>query len=83
MDTADALAQIKACMAAPSKALACVMLRANGSCEEIVADQRKFGEVLGGKSRPQHTPTNTLARAPPLLHTHTHHGMAVTWVYCA
>jgi len=47
MDTASALATIKACMAAPSNPVACVILRANGKSEEIVADQRKLGSFLG------------------------------------
>ena len=47
MDSAAALAQIKACMAAPSNPVPCVILRAGGTAEEIVTDQRKMGEVLG------------------------------------
>ena len=47
MEAASALAQIKACMAAPSNPVACVVLRAGGTTEEVVTDQRKMGEVLG------------------------------------
>ena len=44
----EALLQIKACMAAPSEPVACVMLRADGSSEEIVTDHRKIRELLKG-----------------------------------
>ena len=36
-------------MAAPSDPVPCVMLLANGSIKEVVADQRKYGEMLGGR----------------------------------
>ena len=49
MNTAEALAQIKACMAAPTEPVACVLLRADGSYHEIITDQRKMGELLGGR----------------------------------
>ena len=45
METSAALAQIKACMASPSNPVPCVLLRANGTCEEIVSDHRKLGQV--------------------------------------
>jgi hypothetical protein len=44
----EALLQIKACMAAPNEPVACVMLRADGSSEEIVTDHRKIRELLKG-----------------------------------
>ncbi|KAJ1491253.1 hypothetical protein T484DRAFT_1775227 [Baffinella frigidus] len=47
-DAATALAQIKECMSATSDPVACVMLRSDGGVEEIVTDQRKMGQVLGG-----------------------------------
>ena len=45
----EALAQIKAAMAAPNSPVACIVLRANGTSEEIVEDHRKLGAVLGGQ----------------------------------
>ena len=45
----EALAQIKAAMAAPNSPVACIILRANGTSEEIVEDHRKLGAVLGGQ----------------------------------
>jgi hypothetical protein len=48
MDTAAAIAQIQAVMSAPTEPVACVILRADGSVEEQVTDQRKISVVLGG-----------------------------------
>ena len=45
----EALAQIKQCMSAPSEPVACVMLRADGSAQEIVTDHRKIRDLLGGQ----------------------------------
>ena len=39
---------IRSVMAAPDTPVAIVVLRASGKKEEIVADQRKLGEILGG-----------------------------------
>ena len=44
----DALAQISAVMSAPTQAVAVVVLRADGSCDEAKIDHRKVGELLGG-----------------------------------
>ena len=49
MDIAAAMAQIKACMAAPQDPVPCVLLRTDGSTQEIVLDHRKIAEVLGGQ----------------------------------
>jgi hypothetical protein len=48
MDTAAAVAQIKAVMSAPTVEVACVVLRASGEAQEVVIDQRKVNELLGG-----------------------------------
>ena len=49
MDVAAAMAQIQACMAAPDTPVEVVMLRASGKKEELVVDQRKLSELLGGQ----------------------------------
>ena len=47
MDTASAIAELKKTMAAPTKEVACVVLRVSGETEEITIDHRKVNEVLG------------------------------------
>ena len=48
MDLAAAMAQIQSVMSAPDTPVPIVVLRASGKKEEIVADQRKLAEILGG-----------------------------------
>ena len=48
MDIAAAMAQIRECMAAPDTPVSTVIFRASGKREEVVSDQRKLSEVLGG-----------------------------------
>ena len=48
MDIAAAMAQIQSVMSAPDAPVPIVVLRASGKKEEIVADQRKLAEILGG-----------------------------------
>ena len=48
MDTAAAIAQLKATMSAPTQEVACVVLRASGEVHEVTIDHRKVSEVLGG-----------------------------------